>query len=166
MTKWWILPVRGSWQPKLPFLTLFLLLWTADVTLTLGSELRDELPSTEQDPEVRDEFPSIGDLQGQAHSEGLNSTSDIENTAISRISRVAEKSERLPMGSLQEFRSLVTPARRAAKRSKFSAASISDSMAATTPSVLRREAYRRATEIGTIGDQLVINGHPHGKTDT
>ena len=79
-----------------------------DLTLTLGSELRDELPSieqdpefrdelpsTEQDPEVRDEFPSIGDLQGQAHSEGLNSTSDIENTAISRISRVAEKSERL-----------------------------------------------------------------------
>ena len=79
-----------------------------DLILTLGSELRDEfpgieqdpefrdeLPSTEQDPKVRDEFPSIGDLQGQAHSEGLNSTSDIENTAISRISRVAENSERL-----------------------------------------------------------------------
>ena len=77
-------------------------------TLTLGSELRDELPSIvqdpefrdefpsiEQDPELRDEFPSIGDLQGQAHSEALNSTSDIENTAISRISSVAEKSERL-----------------------------------------------------------------------
>ena len=72
-------------------------------TLTLGSELRDELPSCQGDPEVRDEFPSfvqrsecrdgfpsIGDLQGQAHSEGSNgSTSDIENTAFSRISRVA-----------------------------------------------------------------------------
>ena len=56
---------------------------------------RDGLPSSEQDPKVRDEFPSIGDLQGQAHSEGLNSTSDIENTAISCISRIAEKSERL-----------------------------------------------------------------------
>ena len=56
---------------------------------------RDGLPCSEQDPKVRDEFPRIEDLQGQPHSEGLNSTSDIENTAISRISRIAEKSERL-----------------------------------------------------------------------
>ena len=62
----------------------------------------------------------------------------------------------VPMGYLQEFRSLETPARRAAKRSQISAASISDSMAATALSVLRQEADRRATEIGTIGDQLVI----------
>ena len=53
------------------------------------------MPCSEQDRKVRDEFPRIEDLQGQAHSEGLNSTSDIENTAISRISRIAEKSERL-----------------------------------------------------------------------
>ena len=56
---------------------------------------RDGLPCIEQDRKVRDEFPRSEDLQGQAHSEGLNSTSDIENTAISRISRIAEKSERL-----------------------------------------------------------------------
>ena len=62
----------------------------------------------------------------------------------------------VPMGYLQEFRSLETPARRAAKRSQISAASISDSMASTVLSALRREADRRATEIGTIGDQLVI----------
>ena len=58
-------------------------------------ENRDELPSIEQNPEVRDVFPRSEDLQGQAHCEGLNSTSDIENTAISRILRIAEKSERL-----------------------------------------------------------------------
>ena len=62
----------------------------------------------------------------------------------------------VPMGYLQEFRSSETPARRAAKRSQISAASISDSMASTALSAFRREADRRATEIGTIGDQLVI----------
>ena len=60
------------------------------------------------------------------------------------------------MDYLQEFRSLETPARRAAKRSQILAASFSDSMAATALSVLRREADRRATEIGTIGDQSAI----------
>ena len=62
----------------------------------------------------------------------------------------------VPMGYLQEFRSLETPARRAAKMLQISAASITDSMASTALSALRREADRRATEIGTIGDQLVI----------
>ena len=66
------------------------------------------------------------------------------------------KDNALPVSYLREFLSLETPARRAAKRSQISAASISDSMAATAPSVLRREADRRATKIGTIGDQLVI----------
>ena len=46
-------------------------------------------------PEDRDEFPIYGDLQGQAHSEALNSTSDTEHTAISRVLRIAEKSEEL-----------------------------------------------------------------------
>ena len=62
----------------------------------------------------------------------------------------------VPMGYLQEFMSLEKPARHAAKRSLISAASISDSMASAALSALRREADRRATEFGTIGDQLVI----------
>ena len=66
------------------------------------------------------------------------------------------KDNAVPMDYLQEFLSLEIPARRAAKRSQISAASISDSMAATALSVLRREADQRATEIGSIGDQLVI----------
>ena len=62
----------------------------------------------------------------------------------------------VPLGYLQEFLSLEIPARRAAKRLQISAASITDSMAAAALSVLRREADQRATEIGSIGDQLVI----------
>ena len=108
--KWWILPSRGGWQPKLPHLTLFLLLWTlisrflavsipnipdGFPSIEQDPGFRDGLPCSEQDREVRDAFPRSEDLQGQAHSEGLNSTSDIENTTISRISRIAEKSERL-----------------------------------------------------------------------
>ena len=62
----------------------------------------------------------------------------------------------VPMGCLQEFLSLEKPARRAAKRLQISAASISDSMAATALSVLRREADRRATEVISISDQLLI----------
>ena len=53
---------------------------------------------------------------------------------------------------LQEFLSLEIPGRRAAKR----ATPISDSMAATALSVIRREADQPATEIGSIGDQLLI----------
>ena len=60
------------------------------------------------------------------------------------------------MGYLQEFLSLEKPARRAAKRLQISAASISDSMAATALFVLRREADRRATEVISISDQLLI----------
>ena len=41
-------------------------------------EYRDGLPCNEEDRKVRDVFPRSEDLQGQAHSEGLNSTSDIE----------------------------------------------------------------------------------------
>ena len=62
----------------------------------------------------------------------------------------------VPMDYLQEFLSLEKPARRAAKRLQISAASISDSMAATALSVLRREADRRATEVISISDQLLI----------
>ena len=40
-------------------------------------EFRDGLPCNDEDQEVRDEFPRSEDLQGQAHSEGLNSTSDM-----------------------------------------------------------------------------------------
>ena len=62
----------------------------------------------------------------------------------------------MPRGYLQEFLSLEIPARRAAKRSQISAASISDSMAAAGLSVFRREADQRAIGIGSIGDQRVI----------
>ena len=66
------------------------------------------------------------------------------------------KDDALPVGYSREFLSLEKPARHAAKRSQISAASITDSMASTALSALRREADRRATEIGTIRDQLVI----------
>ena len=62
----------------------------------------------------------------------------------------------VPMGYLQDFQSLATPARRAAKRLQTSAAAISDSMASTALIALRREYDGRATEFGTIGDQLVM----------
>ena len=52
--------------------------------------------------------------------------------------------------------SLEMPARRAAKRALISAVSITDSMASTALSAFREEAGRRATEFGTIGDQLAI----------
>ena len=66
------------------------------------------------------------------------------------------KDNAVPMGYLQKILSLEIPARRAAKRSQISAASISDSMAAAALSVFRRQADQRATEIGSIGDKLVI----------
>ena len=66
------------------------------------------------------------------------------------------KDQAVPMGYLQEFLSLEIPTRRAAKRSQISAASISDSMATTALSALRREGQQRAIEIGSIADQLVI----------
>ena len=52
--------------------------------------------------------------------------------------------------------SLETPARRAAKRALISAVSTTDSMASAALSAFREEAGRRATEFGTIGDQLAI----------
>ena len=67
--------------------------------------------------------------------------------------RVEDKA--VPIGYLQQFLSLEIPARRAAKRSQISAASISDSMASTTLSELRKKADQRATEVVSIGDQLV-----------
>ena len=56
---------------------------------------RDGFPWIEQDRKVRDEFPRIDDLQGQAHLEGLNSTSDCETTVFSGDFHIGEKSERL-----------------------------------------------------------------------
>ena len=135
-----------------------------DLILTLGSELRDEfpgveqdpefrdgLPSTEQDPKVRDEFPSIGDLQGRAHSEGLNSTSDIENTAISRISRIAEKSERLRES---DFGVQIVPASRSP--SELSAHQMGLSLAGT--SRLKNEPIDSISTLATEGSaQLSIS---------
>ena len=66
------------------------------------------------------------------------------------------KDNAVPMGYLQDFRSLETPARRAAKRLQISAASVSDSMASTALIALRRESDHRAAEAGTTADQLVI----------
>ena len=65
---------------------------------------RDGLPCYEQDRKVRDEFPRSEDLQGQAHSEGLNSTSDIENTAISVI-HALRKSPNDSASRISEFKS-------------------------------------------------------------
>ena len=64
-------------------------------SMTQDPGFRDGLPRSEQDRRVRDEFPRIDDFQGQAHFEGLNSTSDCETTVFSRVFHVAEKSERL-----------------------------------------------------------------------
>ena len=66
------------------------------------------------------------------------------------------KDNAVPVGYLQEFLSLETPARRAAQRSQISATSISDSMAATALSELRQKADQRAAEVGSIGDQPLI----------
>ena len=79
-------------------------------TLTLGSELRDELPSYQEDPAVRDEFPSFvqrpecrdgfpssGVIGDYVHlEEGItNSMTDCADTAFLRVFRDDEKSEGL-----------------------------------------------------------------------
>ena len=92
-------------------------------------EFRDGLPCNDEDQKVRDEFPRSEDLQGQAHSEGLNSTSDIENTAISRILRIAEKSERLRQS---DFGVQIVPASRSP--SELSAHQMGLSLAGTSRS--------------------------------
>ena len=87
---------------------------TVSPALHPGSELRDGLPSYQEDPEVRDEFPSI--LQDPDHLDGfprssevsenrdglqrsggifMNSSTDSETTVFSRVFHIAEKSERL-----------------------------------------------------------------------
>ena len=66
------------------------------------------------------------------------------------------KDNAVPKDYLQEFLSLEIPARRAAKRPQILSALISDSMAAEALSVFRRQVDQRATEIGSIGDQLEI----------
>ena len=66
------------------------------------------------------------------------------------------KDNAVPKNYLQEFLSLEISVRCAAKRSQASAALISDSMAATALSVLRREADQRTTEKSSIGDQLLV----------
>ena len=62
----------------------------------------------------------------------------------------------LPLGYLREFVSLKAPARRAANRLQASAAAISDSVASTALSALRRESEHRASIEKSIADQLVI----------
>ena len=64
--------------------------------------------------------------------------------------------EAIPLGYLEDFRSLEAPARRAVKRLQTYAASISDSMASTALSALRRESDHRAAVAKLISDQLVI----------
>ena len=81
-------------------------------------------------------------------------TSELPDFALLYYTLVLD--DAIPAGYLREFMSLETPARRAAKRALISAVSITDSMASTALSAFRREAGRRATEIGTIGDQLVM----------
>ena len=62
----------------------------------------------------------------------------------------------LPLGYLREFMSLEAPARRAANRLQASAAAVSDSIASTALSALRRESEHRASIEKSIADQLVI----------
>ena len=62
----------------------------------------------------------------------------------------------IPLGFLEDFRSLEAPARRAVKRLQSYAASISDSMASTALSALRRESEHRASLEKSIADQMVI----------
>ena len=62
----------------------------------------------------------------------------------------------IPLGYLEDFRSLEAPARRAAKRLQTHAASISDSMASTALSALRRESELRESLENSIADQMVI----------
>ena len=66
------------------------------------------------------------------------------------------KDNALPIGYLQQFLSLEIPACRAAKRSKVSAALISDSMASTALSELRKKDVQRAAQVISISDQVVI----------
>ena len=62
----------------------------------------------------------------------------------------------LPIGYLDEFLTLELPARRATKRSRSFACSISDAAAASALSHLRQEAQRMALEVISVSDQLVI----------
>ena len=62
----------------------------------------------------------------------------------------------LPRGYLDEFLTLEFPARRATKRSRSFACSISDAAAASALSNLRQEAQRKALEVTSISDQFVI----------
>ena len=62
----------------------------------------------------------------------------------------------LPLGYLREFMSLEAPARRAANRLQASAAAVSDSIASTALSALRRESEHRASIEKSSADQLVI----------
>ena len=104
----------------------------------------------------RDLVPKLA--ESTVHSTSLPSPSVLDAVlpGFALLYYTLVKDNALPVGYLREFLSLETPARRGAKRSQISAASITDSMASTALSALRREADRRATEIGTIGDQLVI----------
>ena len=62
----------------------------------------------------------------------------------------------IPLGYLEDFRNLEAPARRAVKRLQTYAASVSDSMASTALSALRRESEHRASLEKSIADQMVI----------
>ena len=62
----------------------------------------------------------------------------------------------LPIGYLDEFLTLEIPARRATRKSRSFACSMSDAAAPTALSNMRQEAQRKALEASTISDQLVI----------
>ena len=107
-----VLPIgRGSWQPQTAINPVSPGLnpdFAVSSTLTRGSELRDELPSRQEDPEFRDGLPSIEqrpecrdgfpssrDIEGYVHSEAkfTNSSSDSADTAFLRVFLDDEKSE-------------------------------------------------------------------------
>ena len=115
-----ILPSRGGWQPKLPRLTLFLP--APDPVLAISRafdaedldgfpcieespEYRDGFPCNDEDQEVRDVFPRSEDLQGQAHSEGLNSTSDMRKLPYFHGFYALQKSPNDSASRISEFKS-------------------------------------------------------------
>ena len=66
----------------------------------------------------------------------------------------------LPLGYLQEFISLESPARRSANRLQASAVAVTDSAASMTLDALRRESEHRASVEVSISDQMVIAADP------
>ena len=112
-------------------------------------EYRDGFPCNDEDQEVRDVFPRSENLQGQAHSEGLNSTSDCETTVFSRVLRIAEKSERLRQS---DFGVQIVPA--SGSPSELSAHQMGLSLAGTSRS---KENTIDSTGICDVGDTVQLS---------